>query len=365
MIYSEDFPMSKAKLFNGATLGSDNYIVSQGGPSKGYSVLTVSIPYYGRYNLVLTRRNGEVRPLNVDINGVNTGTVYSVPIGAGRKFIIYDVIFNIGDNTIKFYGDGSNNYSPDLLTATAVFVSSSLPNPSINYNTSNALLVNGASIDNLGYSVSNGGPSNGYTIFNVKVLASGIYNLSINYRHHQTGRPLKIDVNSINTGTIYNVPYGDPGVFTTKVNLTLGINTIKFYGDGSSNYSPDLGNLTLTLVTPIPITPDKYLVPNASTLPNIYQLRNIDMKYGMFIHFGINTFVDQEWTDGSIHPSYYAPPTFEIERWAELAWEAGMNYIVSITKHHDGFSVRDSVSSDYDAAASKNSLDVTKTLAKA
>ncbi|MPQ44297.1 alpha-L-fucosidase [Clostridium tarantellae] len=365
MIHSSDYAMNKAELFNGATLDNENFVISQGGPSKGYSMLTVLVPYEGRYNLVLTHRNGEVRPLNVDINKVHTGTTYHVLPGNKRKFIIYDIVFNRGTNTIKFYGDNSNNYTPDLLNTTVLFVSSSLPNPSISYNISTAMLGNGSFIDNFGYSASNGGNTNGYTLFKVKVLKSGIYKLSINYRHYHNERSFKIDINSINTGKGYTAPYGDPGVFTTEVNLTLGINEIKFYGDDSINYTPDLGNLTLTLITPIDISPDKYLVPNASTIPSIYQLRNTDMKYGMFIHFGINTFVDQEWTDGSIHPSSYAPTSLEIDKWVELAWEAGMSYIISITKHHDGFSVRDSVYSDYDALSSKNSLNVTKMLADA
>ncbi len=39
--------------------------------------------------------------------------------------------------------------------------------------------------------------------------------------------------------------------------------------------------------------------PIPSDGPNIYQQEQIKRKYGMFIHFGINTFYDEEWTDGS------------------------------------------------------------------
>lgn len=34
--------------------------------------------------------------------------------------------------------------------------------------------------------------------------------------------------------------------------------------------------------------------------PNKYQKAKANLKFGMFIHFGVNTFADKEWTDGSI-----------------------------------------------------------------
>ena len=37
----------------------------------------------------------------------------------------------------------------------------------------------------------------------------------------------------------------------------------------------------------------------AATLPNARQQAQIDRRYGLFLHFGINTFHNQEWTDGS------------------------------------------------------------------
>ena len=41
--------------------------------------------------------------------------------------------------------------------------------------------------------------------------------------------------------------------------------------------------------------------------PNEYQLKQIDRKYGMFIHFSINTFHNEEWTDGTKPANSYNP----------------------------------------------------------
>ena len=75
--------------------------------------------------------------------------------------------------------------------------------------------------------------------------------------------------------------------------------------------------------------------------PNVYQVRKAHLKYGMFIHYGMNTFLGQEWTDGSSPASAYHPDlsTLNPEEWVKAAYEGGMNFIVLVTKHHDGFAL--------------------------
>lgn len=51
----------------------------------------------------------------------------------------------------------------------------------------------------------------------------------------------------------------------------------------------------------------KCIYPKASEKPGKYQKQQIKRKYGMFIHFGINTFHNEEWTDGS-KPAYSYMP---------------------------------------------------------
>lgn len=97
-----------------------------------------------------------------------------------------------------------------------------------------------------------------------------------------------------------------------------------------------------------PIDPN-WIKPTPSKTANINQLRKQEMKYGMFIHYGVNTFTDNYWGFGNEDPTIFNPDasTYNPEEWVKTAWESGMNYIVLITKHHDGFSLFDTKYSDY------------------
>ncbi|MGY0038850.1 alpha-L-fucosidase [Pedobacter sp. NJ-S-72] len=79
-------------------------------------------------------------------------------------------------------------------------------------------------------------------------------------------------------------------------------------------------------------------LPTPSSAPGKYQLEQIKRKYGMFIHFSINTFNDVEWSDGTLPPSSYKPTAIDAEQWVKTARDAGMKYVILVAKHHhDGF----------------------------
>ena len=109
----------------------------------------------------------------------------------------------------------------------------------------------------------------------------------------------------------------------------------------------------------------KLILPTPSTTPSKAQQQQIARKYGMFIHFGINTFHDEEWTDGSKPASSYCPTRIDAEQWVKTAKDAGMKYIILITKHHDGFCLWDSKYTEYDVANSGNKTNVIEAVAKA
>jgi len=104
--------------------------------------------------------------------------------------------------------------------------------------------------------------------------------------------------------------------------------------------------------------------PVPSTKPGKYQKQQIKRKYGMFIHFGINTFHNEEWTDGSKPASTYRPTAIDARQWVETAKKAGMKYIILVTKHHEGFCLWDSKYTDYDVASSGNTVNVVEAVAR-
>ena len=109
----------------------------------------------------------------------------------------------------------------------------------------------------------------------------------------------------------------------------------------------------------------KEILPKSSGKATRAQMKQIERKYGMFIHFGINTFQDMEWTDGSKPASSYRPTTIDAEQWIQTAKNAGMKYVILVTKHHDGFCLWDSKYTEYDVANSENTTNVVEAVAKA
>ncbi|MBM1106191.1 alpha-L-fucosidase [Aurantibacter crassamenti] len=72
-------------------------------------------------------------------------------------------------------------------------------------------------------------------------------------------------------------------------------------------------------------------------LPSERQLAWHDMKYYAFVHFNMNTFTDMEWGTGGEKPEQFNPTELDTRQWAKVAKEAGMTGIIITAKHHDGF----------------------------
>lgn len=99
--------------------------------------------------------------------------------------------------------------------------------------------------------------------------------------------------------------------------------------------------------------------------PDAGQQALIDRGYGMFIHFGVNTFHQIEWSDGTLPASSFNPTQLDCDQWIRTAKEAGFRHVILITKHHDGFCLWDSRHTDYDVGSSPVKTDIVADVAKA
>ena len=65
------------------------------------------------------------------------------------------------------------------------------------------------------------------------------------------------------------------------------------------------------------------------------------LKWGMFICWSLSTFSGREWTPGVKDVGFFRAKACDTDQWARTAKEAGMGYILFLTKHHDGFCLWD------------------------
>ena len=89
------------------------------------------------------------------------------------------------------------------------------------------------------------------------------------------------------------------------------------------------------------------------------------MEYGMFIHFGMSTYLHQELPDGKAPASIYAPDKLDVDQWVSVARDAGMKYAVICAKHVAGHCLWPSEHTDYTVANSGNKTDVIEAFVKA
>ena len=79
-----------------------------------------------------------------------------------------------------------------------------------------------------------------------------------------------------------------------------------------------------------------------------------EYRFGMFIHFGMNTFSNDGAKDlPNQDPSLFNPTKLDPGQWIDAAVSAKMKFAVLTTKHHDGFLLWDSATTDYDVGNAK------------
>jgi len=95
-------------------------------------------------------------------------------------------------------------------------------------------------------------------------------------------------------------------------------------------------------------------------VPDAARARQVqDLKWGMFVCWSFSTFSGRDWTPTrDKDASYFKATGCDTEQWARTAKEAGMGYILFLTKHHDGFCLWDTQTTDKKVTNSPLGIDV-------
>ena len=97
----------------------------------------------------------------------------------------------------------------------------------------------------------------------------------------------------------------------------------------------------------------RYPLPGAARpLPTADQLAWQRDERALFLHFGVNTFTDREWGDGTEDPAIFNPTALDARRWTRTARAAGFRALILTAKHHDGFCLWPTRTTRHSVAAS-------------
>ena len=120
------------------------------------------------------------------------------------------------------------------------------------------------------------------------------------------------------------------------------------------------------------------LMQNLYAQPRDYQQPKLawwqEARLGMFMHWGPVSLIGKEisWSRTSYGPAKYDslylrfnPTKFNAEKWVDIAKAAGMKYLVFTAKHHDGFCMWNTKTTNYNIMNSPFGRDVCKELANA
>ena len=82
-------------------------------------------------------------------------------------------------------------------------------------------------------------------------------------------------------------------------------------------------------------------------VPSEGQLSWQQLELSAFIHFGMNTFTGSEWGSGKDSPELFNPTELDCEQWVRTLKEGGFRLVILTAKHHDGFCLWPTATTDY------------------
>ncbi|MDR2525578.1 MAG: alpha-L-fucosidase [Oscillospiraceae bacterium] len=90
----------------------------------------------------------------------------------------------------------------------------------------------------------------------------------------------------------------------------------------------------------------------AAVVPSARQLAWQRLEFYAFLHFGMNTFTNSEWGTGREDPALFQPQALDCLQWAKIIRAAGMRGMLLTAKHHDGFCLWPTKTTEHSVASS-------------
>jgi alpha-L-fucosidase len=121
--------------------------------------------------------------------------------------------------------------------------------------------------------------------------------------------------------------------------------------------------LAPSLARPLTAPPGPY-----GALPSDRQVRWSELELYNFLHFTVNTFTDREWGEGNEDPAVFNPTDFDADQIIETLKSAGSRGVILTCKHHDGFCLWPTKTTDHSIRNSpylKGRGDVVKEISEA
>jgi len=104
---------------------------------------------------------------------------------------------------------------------------------------------------------------------------------------------------------------------------------------------------------------------NTTKLPDKVRAQQIkELEFGMFVCWSFSSVSGQEWTKEPHGPEFFKVTGCDTDQWCETAKAAGMKYILFLTKHHDGFCLWDTKTTDLKVTNSPHGIDALAKLKK-
>jgi alpha-L-fucosidase len=87
-------------------------------------------------------------------------------------------------------------------------------------------------------------------------------------------------------------------------------------------------------------------------IPSPRQIAWHELEFTGFLHFTVNTFTDKEWGYGDEDPNLFNPLKFDADAIVAALADAGMRGVILTCKHHDGFCLWPTRTTDHSVAQS-------------